>query len=117
MNIKLIALALVAAVATSFAAADTSLVLKPSPEQVKAAKAVGNKICPISGDEIGAMGPGKTVVYQGKAVQLCCGSCVKTFAKDPAKHLAAAEASAKSTDKSGKTGKHEGHDMKDMKGM
>lgn len=111
MNLKMIALALVVAASTSLAAADTSLVLKPSPEQVKAAKAVGNKICPISGDEIGGMGPGKTVIYQGKAVQLCCGSCMKKFAKDPAKYVAAAEASVKPADK------HEGHDMKDMKGM
>jgi len=114
MNIKMISLALALAASTTFAAADTSLVLKPSPERVKAAKVVGNKICPISGDEIGSMGPGKTVIYQGKAVQLCCGGCLKKFAKEPAKHLAAAEASAKSPEKSGK---HEEHDMKEMKGM
>jgi hypothetical protein len=111
MNLKMIALALVVAASTTFAAADTSLVLKPSPEQVKAAKVVGNKMCPVSDEAIGGMGPGKTVIYQGKAVQLCCGSCVKKFAKDPAKYLAAAESSAKPTEKK------EGHDMKDMKGM
>jgi len=91
---KKILIALALASVTAFAAApavDTSLVLKPTPEQVKAAHLVGNKKCPVSGEEIGGMGPGKTVVYKGKAVQLCCGSCVKTFAKEPAKYLEIAE--------------------------
>jgi hypothetical protein len=88
----LILLALCAAASMAAAAADTSLVLKPTPEQTKAAHDVGNKKCPVSGEAIGGdMGPGKTVVYKGQAVHLCCGSCVKTFAKDPAKYLAIAE--------------------------
>ena len=95
MKLKMILVALSLAVSAPFAAADTSLVLKPTPEQIKAAVTVGNKECPVSGDKIGEMGPGKTVIYQGKAVTLCCGSCVKKFAKDPAKFVAAAEASAK----------------------
>ena len=115
MNIKMIALAIALAASTTLAAADTSLVLKPTAEQGKAAKVVGNKKCPVSGDEIGGMGPGKTVIYQGKAVQLCCGSCLKKFAKDPAKYLASAEAEAKPSKTSPATGeKHEGHDMKGM---
>jgi YHS domain-containing protein len=96
MKMKMILVALSLAVSAPFAAADTSLVLKPTPEQIKAAVAVGNKECPVSGDKIGEMGPGKVVVYKGKAITLCCGSCVKKFGKDPAKFLAAAEASSKS---------------------
>lgn len=96
MKSKMILIALALAVSAPFAAADTSLVLKPSAEQLKAAHAVGNKECPVSGDKIGGeMGPGRTVLYKGQAVQLCCGSCLKKFAKDPAKYLATAEASAK----------------------
>lgn len=73
------------------APSDTSLVLKPNAAQLKAAKAVGNKECPVSGEKIGSMGKGPVVVYQGQSVQLCCMGCVKTFAKDPAKYLKIAQ--------------------------
>ena len=97
-------IALAMAAATFAATPDTSLVLKPTPEQVKAAHVVGNKKCPVSGDEIGGkMGPGKTVIYKGQAVELCCPMCLKKFAKDPAKYLAKAEAEAKGG------AAHEGH--------
>jgi hypothetical protein len=96
MKMKMLLLALALATSGAFATADTSLVLKPTPAQIKAAVAVGNKECPVSHEAIGGeMGPGKTVVYKGKAVTLCCGGCVKKFAKDPAKFLAEAEGAAK----------------------
>jgi YHS domain-containing protein len=79
------------AAATAFAAADTSLVLKPDSARLAASTAVGNTKCPVSGDEIGSMGAASTVVYKGKAVALCCKGCLKTFAKDPVKYLAIAE--------------------------
>lgn len=104
MKATLLALAL--AVAASFAAkADTSLVLKPDAKRIAAAHAVGNKLCPVTGEEIGSMGKGPMVVYKGKAVQLCCGGCVKTFGKDPAKYLAIAEG----TDTSKAKPEHTGH--------
>ena len=69
----LIAIAMASVAALATAPVDTSLVLKPTPEQIKAAHAVGNKKCPVSGEEIGgSMGEGKTVIYKGQAVQLCC---------------------------------------------
>jgi YHS domain-containing protein len=110
----LIAIALASVASLAAAPVDTSLVLKPTAEQIKAAHPVGNKICPVTGDEIGgSMGPGKTVVYKGQAVQLCCGSCVKKFAKDPDKYLSAAQASAKPS----KTENAPAQGMKDMPGM
>ncbi len=84
-------LVLTLATATAFAAADTSLVLKPDSARLAASTAVGNTKCPVSGEEIGSMGDGPSVVYKGKAVKLCCKGCLKTFAKDPAKYLAIAE--------------------------
>lgn len=97
-------LAILLAASVPFAATDTSLVLKPTAAQIKAAKPVGNKICPISGDKIGGgMGKGETVIYKGKAVALCCPGCIKDFGKDPAKYLAKAEAEAKGS------AAHEGH--------
>jgi len=95
MKKTLIAVALASFTALAAAPVDTSLVLKPTAAQIAAAHAVGNKKCPVSGDEVGgSMGPGRTVLYKGEAVQLCCGSCVKKFARDPEKYLAMAEKSA-----------------------
>ena len=111
MKKTLIALALASVASFAAVAVDTSLVLKPTPDQVKAAHAVGNKKCPVSGDEVGgSMGPGKIVIYKGQAVQLCCGSCVKKFAQDPAKYLAMVEPAAKPS-------KAPEQGMKDMPGM
>lgn len=72
---------------------NADLQLHPTPEQVAAAKPVGNRICPVSGDSLGAMGAPLQIVYKGKVVGLCCGGCPKTFAKDPDAYLAKAEAS------------------------
>lgn len=49
---------------------------------------VGNKICPVSGEEIGgAMGEGVEVEHEGKIYNLCCKMCAKDFKKDPAKYI------------------------------
>lgn len=47
---------------------------------------VGNKFCPISGEEIGkgGMADQKTSIeYKGKVYNLCCPMCKKDFIKDP----------------------------------
>ncbi len=47
---------------------------------------VGNKYCPISGEEIGKgemEGQGATVEYKGKIYNLCCPMCKEKFLKDP----------------------------------
>ena len=105
---KTIALALALLATTGFAAApDTSLVLKPSAAQIKAAKALDNPECPVTKEPNGSMGAGRTVIYQGKAVKLCCAGCVKAFAKDPTKFTAAAEASRRDSSKSRGGHKHQ----------
>jgi YHS domain-containing protein len=104
MNGRTILLAIAIAAAGAFAAADTSLVLKPDAKRIAASKSVENKKCPVSGEEIGSMGAARVVVYKGKAVKLCCAGCVKAFAKDPAKFLAIAEQPEGAHDS------HEGHD-------
>jgi hypothetical protein len=109
-TMKSILIAIVLTATAGFAAkADTSLVLKPSAAQIKAAKALDNPDCPVTNEPNGSMGAGRTVIYQGKAVKLCCGGCVKKFAKDPAKFTAEAEKSAKPSEAKPATG-HEGHD-------
>ena len=57
---------------------------------------VGNKHCPVSGREIGAMGPAFKYQYNGKIYNLCCGGCPKTFATNPEKYAKIAEDEANS---------------------
>lgn len=52
---------------------------------------VGNKICPVSGNPIGAMGPGVVHEYNGKIYHFCCPGCPKLFDKNPAKYAKIAE--------------------------
>ena len=47
---------------------------------------VGNKICPVSGNKVGEMGPAVKHAYNGKTYNLCCGMCPSKFDKDPAKY-------------------------------
>ena len=54
---------------------------------------VGNKICPVSGDEIPAPGEKGTMgaesikyEYNGKIYNLCCPMCIKDFKKNPEKY-------------------------------
>jgi len=52
---------------------------------------VGNKHCPVTGREIGQMGPGVKHEYKGKIYNLCCGMCPRTFDSDPARYAKIAE--------------------------
>ena len=74
------------------------LVFTPVFSNVRIAQAqaqlveVGNKICPVSHEQVGKNGmmPQK-VTYNGKIYNLCCGMCVKDFNKDPEKYAKIAE--------------------------
>lgn len=59
--------------------------------QAAAPVEVGNKICPVSGDKIGAMGDTVKREYNGKVYNLCCSMCPKDFDKDPAKYAKIAD--------------------------
>jgi YHS domain-containing protein len=52
---------------------------------------VGNKHCPVSGREVGQMGPPIKVEYNGKVYNLCCPGCVSSFKNDPEKYSKIAE--------------------------
>jgi YHS domain-containing protein len=60
---------------------------------------VGNKHCPVSGNEIGAMGPAFKYQYKGKIYNLCCGGCPQTFNTAPDKYAKIAEDEAASQNK------------------
>ena len=53
---------------------------------------VGNKICPVSNEEVGKEGmePFK-VTQKGKTYNLCCSMCAKDFNKDPDKYAKIAD--------------------------
>ena len=69
------------------AKADTSLIQKPTKEQLAKATPLNNTICPISKEKIGNMGAAVPVIYKGKIINLCCGGCPGDFAKNPEKYL------------------------------
>jgi len=48
--------------------------------------------CPVSGEALGGMGEPKDMVYGTRLVRLCCPSCEKGFAKEPAKFMAQVDA-------------------------
>jgi len=76
--------------ASAASTSDSSLVLKPTPEQLAKAVPARNVHCPTDGEKIGSMGPGVPVIYRGRSVLLCCANCPKEFAADPDKYLAVA---------------------------
>lgn len=47
------------------------------------------KKCPVSGEELGAMGDTVNVVIGDKLVKLCCAGCEKKVAAEPAKYVSA----------------------------
>jgi len=73
-------------------APDPTLVLKPTPAQLAAARPVHNLHCPTDGEVIGSMGPAVPVIYKGRVVDLCCPNCLVEFASDPDRYLAVAMA-------------------------
>ena len=56
---------------------------------------VGNRHCPVSGKEVGVMGPAYKLTYNGKVYNLCCPGCKATFNSDPEKFSKIAEDDAK----------------------
>lgn len=56
--------------------------------------AVGNTICPVSGEVIGIMGPAVEYTYNGKSYNLCCAGCIAAFKDNPEKYSAIAEKNA-----------------------
>jgi hypothetical protein len=62
----------------------------PGPELSAEDKALAEqqKICPVSDEELGGMGPPVKLVVKGKPVFICCKSCAKQVNADPDKFLA-----------------------------
>lgn len=56
-------------------------------EAVSPAIEIANKLCPVSGGEVGAMGPIVKHEYNGEIYNLCCAGCIETFNEDPEKYV------------------------------
>lgn len=69
---------------------------KLSPED--AASAEQQRICPVSGQLLGSMGPPIKVEVDGREVWICCEGCRDPLLENPEKHLASLEADAESTE-------------------
>lgn len=72
--------------AASTDSAKTDVFAALSPED--RAKAIAQRICPVTGDELGGMGTPYKVKVQGREVFLCCEGCLDTINGDPAKYFA-----------------------------
>ena len=74
-------------------------------EEASSAIEVGNKVCPVSGEKVGGMGPVVQHEYKGKVYNFCCAGCVETFKKDPEKYIKIVEESMEQ--KNAKEGSHD----------
>ena len=59
--------------------------------EAEAAKALAQKVCPVSGEPLGDMGKPIKVTAEGENVFLCCTGCKADFEAEPAKYLAKVE--------------------------
>jgi YHS domain-containing protein len=44
--------------------------------------------CPVTGEQLGSMGPPYKTTVKGQVIFLCCEGCEETIKKDPDKYLA-----------------------------
>ena len=56
---------------------------------------VGNKICPVSGEKVGMMGPVVQHEYKGEIYNFCCLGCIAEFKKNPEKYAEKAKETLK----------------------
>lgn len=52
----------------------------------------GQKTCPVTGEELGSMGPAVPVTVKGQTVYVCCRDCATKVQRDPDTYLAKAVA-------------------------
>jgi len=50
----------------------------------------GQKTCPVTGEELGSMGPAIPVAVKGQTIYVCCEGCVKRVQRDPDAFIAKA---------------------------
>lgn len=66
---------------------DIAVTLAKLPEGEREA-AIGQKVCPVSGEPLGSMGVPVKVTVESRDVFICCEGCRDMLEKEPAKYLA-----------------------------
>ncbi len=51
------------------------------------AQSRAQRLCPVTGEELGSMGPPIPVTISGRTIQVCCEACVTAVRRDPAKYF------------------------------
>lgn len=54
-------------------------------------QASAQRLCPVTGEELGSMGPPIPVTVSGRTIQVCCEACVAAVRRNPAKYFAQVE--------------------------
>ena len=49
------------------------------------------RLCPVTGEELGSMGPPIPVTISGRTIEVCCDACVAAVKRNPAKYFAKVE--------------------------
>jgi len=64
-----------------------AMVMAAAPGTQPSVKPYPLKVCLVSGDQIGQMGPAKVIVYKDREIKFCCPDCEEPFRKEPQKYL------------------------------
>lgn len=67
------------------------------PEPAAAPVAGRQRTCPVTGEELGSMGPPVPVTVAGRTIQVCCAGCRRPVEKNPQKYLAIVDAELRGT--------------------
>mgnify|MGYP001616868691 CR=1 FL=1 len=68
--------------------------IQDNPTEMKEAVDVGNKICPVSGEQVDEKMK-VTYEYEGKTYNFCCAMCIDEFKKAPEKYIQKVEGELK----------------------
>ncbi|MCB9920930.1 MAG: hypothetical protein H6822_02040 [Planctomycetaceae bacterium] len=84
----LVAISFLSGCARDRAVAHSSLSSTQHEHVAAATGAVGQKLCPVTGEPLESMGGAIPVTVKGATIKVCCQGCVKAVNKDPDKYLA-----------------------------
>ena len=61
----------------------------PAPSRILAppARVAQQRLCPVTGEELGSMGKPIPVTVMGQTISVCCQACVRAVNRDPQKYL------------------------------
>jgi hypothetical protein len=74
------------AASSAYPAVNRSVVDQPKVAD-RVVRANEQQTCPVTGEELGSMGPPLPVSVNGRTIQVCCQGCVSAVRKTPDKYL------------------------------